>query len=142
MIQRIQSVYLALGVIALAALLFAGVVWDGAAASTQGWFTPAVVGLAGLTAVIAVVAIFRFKDQPQQRKMIVLAQVCTVLLLVALFGGLFLADALYVRTTQGVDVGMLITLLLPLAAYLLFLLARRAVTKDIELVKSVDRLRD
>ena len=142
MIQRIQTVYLALGAIALVALLFADAVWEGEAATTQGWFTAAVVGLGALAALMAVGAIFLFKDQPRQRKVIVLAQLLTVVLLVALFGGLFLADALYVRTTQGIDVGMLITLLLPLAGYLLFLLARRAVTKDIALLRSVDRLRD
>ena len=142
MIQRIQTVYLALGVLALVALLFMRAVWEGPAAETQGWFTAAVVGLGSLAAVVAGVALFLFKDRPRQRKAIVLAQLVTVVLLVTLFGGLYLADALYVRTTQGVDRGMLITLLLPLVAYVLFLLARRAVTKDIALVRSVDRLRD
>ena len=141
MIQRIQTVYLALGVIALVALLFSNVLWTGAAASGQGWFTPVVVALVGVTVAVALVAIFLFKDQPKQRKVVILAQLDTVLLMVVLFGGLYMADALYIRTTQGVDVAMLITLLLPLAAYLLFLLARRAVTKDIALLKSVDRLR-
>ncbi len=138
--QRIQTVYLALGAVALVALLFFDILWEGAA-SAQGWFTPAVVALAGGAAAIAVVAIFLFKDQPKQRKVIILAQLVTVVLMVVLFGGLYLADALYVRTTEGVDVAMLITLLLPLIAYLLYLLARRAVTKDIKLLKSVDRLR-
>ena len=142
MIQRIQTVYLALGAVALVGLLFTGVLWDGAAASAQGWFTPVVVALAGVSAAIAVGAIFLFKDRPKQRKVVILAQLVTVVLMVSLFGGLYLADALYIRTTQGVDVTMLITLLLPLVAYLLFLLARRAVAKDIELVRSVDRLRD
>ena len=142
MIQRIQTVFLALGAIALVALLFADVVWEGAAATAQNWFTAAVVGLGGLTATVAILTIFLFKDRPRQRKAIVLTQGLTVLVLVALFGGLYLADALYVRTRQGVDVEMLITLLLPLAAYILFLLARRAVSKDIETIRSVDRLRD
>ena len=141
MIQRIQTIYLALGAIALVALLFMEVLWSGAAATTQGWFTPVVVGLGGLTAAMAAGAIFLFKDQPKQRKVIILTQLITVALMVVLFGGLYLADALYVRTTEGVDVTMLITLLLPLIAYLVFLLARPAVTKDIELVRSVDRLR-
>ena len=140
MIQRIQTVYLALGAVALVALLFMNALWSGAAAA-QGWFTPVVVGLGGLTAAMAVGSIFLFKDRPKQRKVIILTQLITVVLMVVLFGGLYLADALYVRTTEGVDVAMLITLLLPLIAYLVFLLARRAVTKDIELVRSVDRLR-
>lgn len=141
MIQRIQTVYLALGAVALVGLLFSGVLWGGAAATEQGWFTPAVVVLAGVAMAVAILAIFLFKDRPKQRKVVILAQLITVVLMVALFGGLYLADALYVRTTQGVDVAMLVTLLLPLIAYLLFLLARRAVTKDIEIVRSVDRLR-
>lgn len=142
MIQRIQTVYLALGAVALVALLLSNIVWEGAAAQAHGWFLPAVLGLGGLTAVVALAAIFLYKDRPRQRKMVVLAQGLTVLLLVALYGGMYLADTLYVRTTQGIDVGMLITLLLPILAYILFLLARRGVTKDIELVQSMDRLRD
>ncbi len=143
MLQRIQTVYLALGAVALVALLFMDPLWNGAAATSQGWFTAAVVGLTAVAAAVAILAIFLFKDRPKQRKVIVLAQLITVVLLVALFGGLYLANALYVRATDGsVDVAMLITLLLPLLGYILFLLARRAVTKDIALVRSVDRLRD
>ena len=43
MIQRIQTVYLVLGAVVLGALAFFGVVWEGAAATAQGWFTPAVL---------------------------------------------------------------------------------------------------
>ena len=141
MIQRIQTVFLALGAIALGALLLSNIVWEGAAAQAHGWFLPVVVGLGGLAALVAVGAILLYKDRSRQRKLIVLAQGLTIFLLVGLYGGMYLADSLYVRTTQGLDVGMLITLLLPILAYVLFLLARRAVSKDIELVESMDRLR-
>jgi len=40
-----------------------------------------------------------------------------------------------------VEWGTTTVLLLPVAAYILFYLARRAITSDIELVKSMDRLR-
>lgn len=141
MIQRIQTVYLALGAIALGALLFFGVVWQSAAATAQGWFTPAVVVIDGLAVVVALGAIFLYKNRPKQRQVIVIAQVLTTVLLLVFCGGLYLAGALYVRTAEGVDVGMLAALLLPIVAYVLFLLARRSVEKDIELVRSMDRLR-
>ena len=141
MIQRIQTVYLVLGGVALGALLLTEPVMHGAAAVAHGWFTPVVIGLAALADLVALGAVFLYNNRPLQRKVIVLAQGLTVLLLVALFGGLYLADALFVRTTQGIDTTMLVTLLLPILAYVFFMLARRGVTKDIELVKSMDRLR-
>ena len=141
MIQRIQTVYLGVGAAGLIALLFFDVVWQGAASSSQAWFTPAIVVHGGLAAAVAVGAIFLYKDRPRQRKGIVLAQGLTVGLLVVLCGGLYLANALYIRTAEGLDVGMLLTLLLPITAYVLFLLARRGVEKDIKLVRSMDRLR-
>jgi len=140
MIQRIQTVYLALGAAALVAMLFFNVIWQGAA-TEQAWFTPVVVALGILAAAVAVGAVFLFGDRHRQRKVIVAAQGVTVLLLVAFCGGLYLADALYVRTAQGIDVSLLSAILLPVAAYLLFLLARRRIDKDIELVRSMDRLR-
>jgi len=63
------------------------------------------------------------------------------MLLITFCGGLYLVDVLSIRTSQGLDVGMLVALLLPIVAYVLFLLARRAVEKDIERVRSMDRLR-
>lgn len=138
MIQRIQTVYLVLGAGALGALLFFSAVWQNAA---QGWFIPAVLVVDGLAVAAAVGAIFLFKDRPKQRRVIVLAQILTTVLLLVFCGGLYLEGALYVRTAEGLDVGLLVALLLPIVAYILFFLARRGVEKDIELVRSMDRLR-
>ncbi len=140
MIQRIQTVYLVLGAVALGALLFFGVVWQGAA-TAQSWFTPAVVLGDSLAVAVALGAIFLYKNRPRQRQVIVAAQALTTVLLLVFCGGLYLEKALYVRTAQGLDVGMLVALLLPIVAYVLFLLARRGVEKDIEQVRSMDRLR-
>jgi len=140
MIQRIQTVYLVLGAVALGALLFFGVVWQGAA-TAQSWFTPAVVLGDSLAVAVALGAIFLYKNRPRQRQVIVAAQALTTVLLLVFCGGLYLEKALYVRTAQGLDVGMLVALLLPIVAYVLFLLARRGVEKDIERVRSMDRLR-
>ena len=140
MIQRIQTVYLVLGAVALGALLFFGVVWQGAA-TAQSWFTPAVVLGDSLAVAVALGAIFLYKNRPRQRQVIVAAQALTTVLLLVFCGGLYLEKALYVRTAQGLDGGMLVALLLPIVAYVLFLLARRGVEKDIEQVRSMDRLR-
>ena len=116
MIQRIQTVFLVLGAVALAALLLFDVVWT-SAATAQGWFTPAVIGIDGLAIATALGAIFLYKNRPKQRRVIVVAQVLTTVLLLVFCVGLYLANALYVRT------------------------ARRGVEKDINLVQSMDRLR-
>lgn len=141
MIQRIQTVYLVLGALALLALLLIDPIWNGAAAESQAWFAPTVLILGGLAALVALIAIFLYKNRERQHKVIILAQGLTVLHLLALYLGLYLANALYVRTSSGIDGVMLTALVLPLAAYILFLLARRGVKKDIDLVKSMDRLR-
>lgn len=141
MIQRIQTVYLVLGALALLGLLLIDAIWSGAAAQSQPWFAPTVLILGGLAVLVALMAVFLYKDRERQHKVIILAQGLTVLHLVALYIGLYMANALYVRTSAGIDVEMLIALVLPLAAYIFFLLARRGVKKDIDLVKSMDRLR-
>ena len=136
MIQRIQSVYLLLAVVALAVLLLTGLVHNSGGLTQWGTLifgVPAVAGAGG--------AIFMFKDRERQRRLIVVTQLCTVLAIVALYGSLFLQGALYVRTQAGIDTARLAVMLLPLLAYLLLILARRSVTRDIRLVESMDRIR-
>lgn len=141
MIQRIQSLYLFLGALSLIVLLFFRGSWQGQAAASFGWFTPAVIGLSILAAVGALGAIFLYENRQRQRSVVVGIQMLTVLLALVLYGGLFLAGGLDVQTEQGVDVGRVVGLLLPVIAYLFFFLARRGITKDIKLVRSMDRLR-
>lgn len=140
MIQRIQTVYLALGSVALGALLFFDVVWSSAAADFV-WFEPAVLGLSVAAGGTAVASIFLYGDRQRQRTIVVGAQLLTFAAAAVLYLGLYLADALTVRTADGVDALRVTALLLPAVAYILFLLARRAIDADIELVRSMDRLR-
>ena len=140
MIQRIQTLYLLLGVGLLIGVLFVDAIW--AAGGALAWFPPAVFIVGGLAVVVALIALFLYKQRERQRTLVVAAQVLTVLLMLALYGGLFLADSLYVRSEGGGwEVGLLVGLLLPIAAYLCFTLARRGITRDIQLLRSVDRLR-
>jgi hypothetical protein len=141
MIQRIQTVYLFLGVLTLAAFGVFEWPWSSTAASAQDWFVPSLVSLIGLAAIGALWSIFLYEAREQQRTVVVWVQVGTVLLAATLYGGLYLTNELLVRSPGGIQWGRAIVLGLPLISYIFFLLARRGIEHDIELVKSMDRLR-
>ncbi len=141
MIQRIQTVYLFLGALALATLGLFDMPWNSAAASSHGWFVPSLVGLLILTVGLALWAILLYERRETQRTVVVGVQVATVLLAGVLYGGLFLTSELTFTGPQGIVWGRAVVLVLPILAYVFFYLARRGIVHDIELVKSVDRLR-
>jgi hypothetical protein len=141
MIQRIQTVYLFLGAVALTGLFFFDSLWSSTAAASHGWYLPAVIGLSAVTGVTAVAAIFLYENRQTQRTVVVGAQLLTVAVAAVLYGGLYLTGELAVRAADGFDWAKAGMLGLPILAYLLFLLARRGIDHDIELVKSMDRLR-
>lgn len=141
MIQRIQSIYLALGAVILAALLFIDPLWSSRAAGTLAWFSPALVILAALAALAAIGAIFLYKNRAKQRQAAQVAQVLTLILLAVLCMGLFLADELVLAIGGTAGMGALLPILLPVAAYVCFFLARRGIERDIALIRSMDRLR-
>lgn len=141
MIQRIQTVYLFLGALTIASLGLFETPWGSTAASTYSWFVPSLVILIICTVGGALGAIFLYERRPLQRKVVVGAQVLTVLLAAVLYGGLFLTTELSVRGPEGILWGRAGVLLLPVLGYIFFLLARRGIDHDIELVKSMDRLR-
>lgn len=136
MIQRIQTVFLTMAAAALVALLLTDIVHTSGSLARWGTLlfgVPALVGAIG--------AIFLFRNRYRQRRLIVATQLSTILAVVALYGSLYLQGALSVRTMVGVDVMRLVVLMLPLAAYLCLILARRGVTRDIRLIESMDRIR-
>lgn len=141
MIQRVQTLYLFFGALVLAAFGFFGMPWDSVAASTHVWFVPSLIGLVVVNAATAVWAIFLYEDRPKQRSVVVGIQIGTVALAAVLYGGLYLTSELTVRAAEGIQWMRVVVLSLPLVAYVLFLLARRGIEHDIELVKSMDRLR-
>lgn len=141
MIQRIQTVYLLLGALALAALGLFDTPWSGAAARQFGWFVPSLIGLLVVTAGTALGTIFLYGNRKTQRTVVVGVQVLTVLLAGVLYGGMYVAGTLTFTGPSGLLWGRTILLLLPILAYGLFLLARRGIESDIELVESMDRIR-
>jgi hypothetical protein len=141
MIQRIQTVYLLLGTLALAALGFFDRPWNSQAAALHAWFVPSLIGLIVATGGTALWAIFLYERRKTQRSVVVGVQVGTVLLAGVLYGGLYLTAELAFRGGGGVDWGKAALLSMPIVAYVFFFLARRGIDHDIELVESMDRLR-
>lgn len=141
MIQRIQSIYLLLGAITLASLLLFNEIWQGEAAGTLPWFAPALLILGGITVALALVAIFLYKNRERQRGAVVGVQWLTVVWMTVYYGGLFYGGQLQVDAGGDPIAVSLLALLMPILAYVFFFLARRGIQRDINLVRSMDRLR-
>lgn len=141
MIQRIQTVYLILGVLAIAGLGIVDTPWGSVAAAQYGWFVPVLIGLMVVTGGTALGAVFLYDRRKTQRTVVVGVQILTAGLAGVLYGGLYLAGTLAFTGPSGILWDRTIALLLPIVAYGLFLLARRGIESDIELVESMDRIR-
>lgn len=138
MIQRIQTLYLALAALLLA--LFVGLAggWVGAIAADSAWLGWLGYGLAVVTAVVALVAVGLYKNRALQRRVIYAAQWLDLALVVVVLAGLFVVTDPDAPTAP---VGLYLVALQPIVAYIFLRLARQRVTADIEVVKSMDRLR-
>ena len=142
MIQRVQTLYLFLGALVLAGMGIFDMPWGSNAAAAYGWYTPSLIGLIAVTAGGALWSIFLFEDRERQRQFVVGTQVLTVLLAGVMYGGLYLVGGLTLEGSRGaISWWRTAALAMPLLGYLLFYLARRGIDHDIELVKSMDRLR-
>ena len=130
MIQRIQSVYLVVAAVAAIAVPLAPglIVPDG-----WSWYTPVKAAASILIAVGCLVAIFLYKDRVRQRGLVTLDVWLAAALAVMIIVSTLLAGALVFSAMWPA--------LLSIVAFVLLSLARGAIKKDIELVRSMDRLR-
>lgn len=136
MIQRIQSVYLLLVIIISGALPFFVTLWkdaEGAAVVTLD--EPIVFGMYAGSSALAIIALFAFKNRKLQ---FVLGRINIILNFILL--GLFVYWSLRVPGEMNISekgIGML----LPIISIVFLVLANKAIMRDENLVKSVDRLR-
>ena len=137
MIQRIQTLYLALVAIVMGMLPFVFPLWQDESGENRIFFMQQTTTLLlfGLSFTLAVVSIFGYKKRQNQ---FVLNRLNIILNLILL--GLFVYRSLMlsgeeVASEKGIGI------FLPIVATVLLVLANRAIKKDEELVKSVDRLR-
>jgi len=141
MIQRLQSLYLLFAALFVTLFLVFGEVWYTVVAAFYPWVTPVALALGGGTALVALVAVFLYKNRKTQRKAILAAQwldLAFILVLVGVLVGISLSDDV---TLGPAATSVYLTLIMPIVSYVFLRLARRGVEKDIALVRSMDRLR-
>lgn len=138
MIQRIQTLYLVLAALLLALFVGLGSEWAAAIAVESAWLGWVGYGLAVATALVALVAVGLFKNRPLQRRVIYAAQWLDLALVVVVLVGLFVFTDSEAPTAP---VGLYLVALQPIVAYVFLRMARQRVTADIEVVRSMDRLR-
>jgi hypothetical protein len=137
MLQRIQTIYLALVFILAGILPFVFPLWkliDG----KQYYFMNAMVYqiLFGLSTTLALISIITFKKRQQQFVYNRLNMILNLILL-----GLFVYRSLNLSGGTPVVSEKGIGMFLPIFSIVFLVLANKAIKKDEDLVKSVDRLR-
>ncbi len=140
MIQRIQSVYLFFGALLLVLVVIFSNAWMGTVLALHTSLSWVVFASSALGGLIGFATVFLYKDRKMQTRLIAFAQwldLALIFVLVAALGMFTLGS----EQSPPPSAMSYLVLLLPVAAYILFSLARRAVRKDIELVRSMDRLR-
>lgn len=136
MIQRIQTIYLLIAFIIMGILPFVFPL-ETSSTGIKTFATDHLVDmiLFGLSAALSLIAIFLFKNRQLQ---FVLGRLNIILNLILL--GLFVYHSLSVSgevATSEKGIGMF----LPIFSIVFLVLANKAIKKDEDLVKSVDRLR-
>lgn len=146
MIQRIQTLYLALAAICLSgtfAISFAHLANPTNESRLFGdgrydlYDHPVLLFLSAVAALSAAVAIFLFKNRPIQMRATLLSLIATLALITLAVALLWFDLAGFGEVRPTPEWGSV----LPVAAALLLLLAQRHIKKDEELVRSMDRLR-
>ncbi|MBB4801998.1 hypothetical protein HNP37_002059 [Flavobacterium nitrogenifigens] len=136
MIQRIQTVYLILAFAATGILMLFVPLWTTAAGKPFFFMQDQLYTvLLGLTTMLSIISIISFKKRQNQ---FVLNRLNIILNLILL--GLFVYRSLNLSGEAEVSekgIGMF----MPIVAIVLLVLANKAIKKDEDLVKSVDRLR-
>ena len=136
MIQRIQTLYLFLAAVISAGLIFVFHLWtDNNDVKIFALDDFLYLGLFLGSALLSLISIFRFKDRKSQ---FVLGRLNIILNFVLL--GIFVYQSLNLSGEINVSekgIGML----LPIFSIVCLVLANKAIKKDEDLVKSVDRLR-
>ena len=139
MLQRIQTIYLILAAVVTGVLPFVFPLWKQVQGATtvDFYFMTEIsyVALFGLSTTLSIVSIMSFKKRQNQFVMGRLNIILNLFLL-----GLFVYRLLTVSGETSVSekgIGMF----LPIVAIVFLVLANKAIKKDEDLVKSVDRLR-
>lgn len=137
MIQRIQSVYLALAFIATGVLPFVFPIWTLANGKVEYFMMHmAYVVLFGLSTALSVLSISFYKKRQHQFVLGRLNMILNLILLgLLIYRSLSLSGEASAVSVKGIG------MFLPAIAIVFLVLANKAIKRDEDLVKSVDRLR-
>ena len=137
MIQRIQTVYLVLALVATMVLPFVFPLWTLEGNKDFYFMTDMIyVTLFGLSTTLSLLAVFSYKKRQHQ---FVIGRLNIILNLILL--GLFVYRSLNLSGETPAVSEKGIGMFLPIVAIVFLVLANKAIKKDEDLVKSVDRLR-
>ena len=137
MIQRIQTIYLLLAFVVTGVLPFFIPLWTMADGKEYLFMQNQVyVVILGLSTTLSLLSIVTYKKRQNQFVMGRLKMILNLILL-----GLFVYRSLNVSGETLVVSEKGIGMFLPIVAIVLLVLANKAIKKDEDLVKSVDRLR-
>lgn len=136
MIQRIQSIYLLVVVLISGGLPFLLPLWmDEQSNPVYAQNELLIIGCFGVATLLALIAIFMYKNRKNQFVVNRLNMILNLFLL-----GFFVYRSLTLSGESNISekgIGML----LPIVSIVFLVLANKAIKKDEDLVKSVDRLR-
>ena len=137
MLQRIQTVYLILALLVMGVLPFLFPLWK-EAAGNEFWFMESTIYSAGfgLSTALSLLSIISYNKRQQQFVMNRLNIILNLTLL-----GLFVYRSLNLSGEAPVVSEKGIGMFLPIVSIVFLVLANKAIKKDEDLVKSVDRLR-
>ena len=137
MLQRIQTIYLLLSAIACSVLPFVFSLWtEESGKQIYSTDLSTSIVLFAASTLLSVISIFSFKKRQNQ---FVMGRVNMVLNLILL--GLFVYRSLNLSGETPLVSEKGIGMFVPVLAIVLLVLANKAIKKDEDLVKSVDRLR-
>jgi predicted MFS family arabinose efflux permease len=144
MLQRIQTLYLLIALVAVGVSLVMDWVTYVMEEASTSFMTgnPAMVMyvLVGLSMLTLVLVISRFKDRKGQMKLANVAMF-DMLLIVVMFGVLHYQQIESYNELGELSLSYDLGVAMPLIAIVLIWMAKKAIKKDDDLVKSVDRLR-
>ena len=136
MIQRIQTIYLLLTFLVTGVLLFFVPLWTINGKPFYFMQDQVYTVLLGLSTMLTIISIISYKKRQNQ---FVMGRLNIILNLILL--GLFIYRSLNLSGEAATVSEKGIGMFLPIVAIVLLVLANKAIKKDEDLVKSVDRLR-
>lgn len=136
MIQRIQTLYLAAAFLTTGVLGFVFPLWKLGEADFYFMHSTVFTAIIGLSTAIILMSIISYKKRQQQFVANRLAMILNLILL-----GLFVYRALNLSGETPAVSEKGIGMFLPIVSIVFLVLANKAIKKDEDLVKSVDRLR-